>query len=66
MCRLQTEYNLSYQSDSGLLGELAAGNAQMKRFSSFRSVHVLLTLITSLEANRAEAPEGFSTFASCR
>ena len=66
MCRLQNDYNLAYQSDSGLLQELPAGNAQRKRFSAFRSVHVLLTPITSLEASREEAPEGFSTFASFR
>ena len=66
MCRLQNDYNLAYQSDSGLLQELPAGNAQRKRFRAFRSVHVLLTPIISLEANQAEAPEGFRTFASCR
>ena len=35
-----------------------------KGSASVRSVHVLLTPITSLEASREEAPEGLSTFAS--
>ena len=41
VCRLQNDYNLAYQSGSGLLGELTDGKAQRERFSSFRSVHVL-------------------------
>ena len=59
-------FDLAYQSDIALLCELGDGKVHKKRFSSFMSVHVLLTLIYSLEASLEEDPEGFSTFTSCR